>query len=69
MRYKYTTNDGLITGIFGLAVLALWVLAIIGWVLNIIKLFATINDPITAMMIFRGVGILAAPLGVVLGYL
>lgn len=42
---------------------------ILGWVLNIIKLFGIANDPITGMFIFRCIGIPFAPLGSILGYL
>lgn len=41
----------------------------IGWVLNIIKLVAMIDGGITAMFVLRIVGIFAAPLGAILGFL
>lgn len=54
------------TGIVGIAVgLAL----AIGWVVNIIKLFGIVNDPLTALTLLRAVGVVVAPLGGVLGYL
>jgi hypothetical protein len=40
-----------------------------GWVLNIVKLVEVINDPLTAMMALRALGIVVLPLGVILGYL
>ena len=50
----------------------LWVIIILGgclgWVLNIIKLVAVISDPLTGMTVLRGVGIVVAPLGAILGY-
>ena len=46
-----------------------WLAAILGWVLNIVKLITTINDPITNMFIARIVGVVFAPLGAILGYL
>lgn len=38
-----------------------------GWVLNVIALLNMIDAGVTGMMIARAIGVLAAPLGVVLG--
>ena len=40
-----------------------------GWIANIVKIFAIMNEPITGMFILRIVGVFAAPVGAVLGYL
>ena len=40
-----------------------------GWVMNIVKLAEVIDLPFTGMVILRGIGILVAPVGVVLGYI
>ena len=40
-----------------------------GWIANIVKMFAILNEPMTGMFILRIVGIFAAPVGAVLGYL
>lgn len=40
-----------------------------GWIANIVKIFAIMNEPITGMLILRIVGVFAAPVGAVLGYL
>ena len=40
-----------------------------GWIANIVKIFAILNEPITGMFILRIVGVFAAPVGAVLGYL
>ena len=40
-----------------------------GWIANIVKMFAIMNDGITGMFILRIVGVFAAPVGAVLGYL
>ena len=45
-----------------------WMAIFGGWVANIVKFIGLINGSVTAMFIARGVGIFAAPLGVVLGY-
>lgn len=50
-------------------VVCLWLLAAGGWIANIVKIFAIMNDPITGMFILRIVGIFVAPVGAVLGYL
>lgn len=42
---------------------------IIGWIANSVQLVHTINDPITVLMVLKCIGILAAPLGAVLGYI
>lgn len=44
-------------------------LGIGGWIANIVKIFASVNDDITGMFILRIVGVFAAPVGAVLGYL
>lgn len=48
---------------------ALWGVLIWGYVWNIIKLVGAVAEPITAMFVLRCVGAVAAPLGVVLGFL
>lgn len=40
-----------------------------GWVANIVKLVSMIDGDVTAMFVARVVGIFAAPLGAILGYL
>lgn len=52
-----------------LAVFAVWAVVITGYVWNIVKIVGAISDPMTAMFILRCVGAIAAPLGVILGYL
>lgn len=41
-----------------------------GYIANIFKLIAlaSVNDPITAMLALRAVGVFAIPLGAILGY-
>lgn len=50
-----------------LAIILLWVVAVVGWGLNIIKLIGIASDPITGMFIIRSIGIFVAPLGSILG--
>ena len=51
--------------IIGLVVLAA---AIGGWVANIVKLIGILDGGITVMLVVRIVGIFAAPLGAIVGY-
>lgn len=45
-----------------------WLAAVVGWVMNLIKIIGALGDPITGMFIFRCVGAICAPIGAVLGY-
>ena len=58
---------------FGLGGAGLMVLMILaagyGWVMNIVKLIGLLDGGVTAWMIARAVGVFAAPLGAILGYL
>ena len=54
---------------YGLVFVIVWLTAIVGWVMNVVKIVGQISDPITGMFIFRCVGVLVAPLGAVLGFL
>ena len=44
-------------------------LCFVGWTWNVVKLFAIAADPLTGMFILRCVGVIFAPLGIILGYL
>ncbi len=57
---------------FGLSVgftLLLWVLAIIGWVANIVQVIHLSTAAITGVFILKCIGIFVAPLGVILGWI
>lgn len=56
-------------GVGAIVYVLLWVAAIGGWIANIVKIFGGFDEPITAMFVARCVGVFAAPLGAVLGYL
>jgi len=64
--YKSASTAGVGIVIF---VIALWLAAIGGWIANIVKIFGSAADPITAWFLIRCVGVVLAPLGAVLGYL
>lgn len=42
---------------------------LVGWVMNVIAIWHTMDNPITAKFILRVVGIFVAPIGGILGYL
>ena len=52
----------------GLSIVALWLLGIVGWVMNLVAIIHTMNLPITGLFIARLVGVFAFPLGGILGY-
>jgi hypothetical protein len=54
--------------VIDLTVLILAILAVTGWVMNIVKFASLDFAAIDGMMILRGIGIFMAPLGSVLGY-
>lgn len=51
-----------------IAVSAIVIVLIAGWVENIVTIVYTINDPVTKMFILRCVGIIIPPLGAILGF-
>ena len=60
---------------FMLVIITIWVVGIVGWVLNIVKLVKTLKSnqgqptPVNAMFVARCIGVIAAPLGTVLGFM
>jgi hypothetical protein len=51
----------------GIGFVALWIAAIVGWIMNIVALYGASFDPLTGPVILRIVGIFVAPLGSILG--
>ena len=49
--------------------IALVVASIGGWIANVVKIVASIGDPLSAFFIARCVGVFFPPLGAVLGFL
>ena len=56
------------TGAMALFIIAIWVLALGGWVANIVKLVGMDFGAITGLLIVRAIGIFIAPLGAVMGF-
>jgi hypothetical protein len=55
--------------------IVIWVVGVVGWILNIVKIIKALRStgekpvPVTPMFIARCIGVLAAPLGAVLGFM
>ena len=47
----------------------LYLLGIIGWVANIVQIVNSISNEITLLLILKCIGIVVAPLGVILGWI
>ena len=54
---------------FVLFILLFILTCIVGWVANVVQIVLAISEPITGLYILKCVGVLLAPLGVVLGYI
>mgnify|MGYP006948435063 CR=1 FL=1 len=52
-----------------LLVALIYIFGIIGWIMNIVQVVRTMNDPLTGYFVLKCVGILAAPLGAILGWI
>jgi len=62
-------NKGVIAGLLWIGFwVTFWVGGTIGWIINIVKIVHHLSEPLTAMMVFRMVGIIVAPLGAILGF-
>ena len=59
--------DNMLIAIGVILMAAVMIVPTIGWVLNIVKLFPM--EGATGMLVLRGVGVLIAPLGAVLGFI
>jgi hypothetical protein len=62
-------DDGKLELVAALTYLVLVVAMAVGWIMNAITIWNTIDNPITAKFILRVVGIFVAPIGGILGYL
>lgn len=52
-----------------LTMIALWLVFAVGWVMNIVAIWNTADSPLTAKFVLRCIGIFAAPIGAILGYI
>lgn len=57
-----------ITGLSG-SFIVLWLLAVIGWILNIFQVVGLLSEPITTLVVCKLVGVFIAPFGAILGWI
>jgi len=61
--------------LFIVIMIAIWIVALVGWILNIVKIVKGLKvkkentKAVTPFFIDRCVGVIAAPLGEILGYM
>jgi hypothetical protein len=53
---------------YPIIVLIIWLIAIVGYILNIAKIIGAFGEPITGMFLARCFGAVAVPLGAILGF-
>lgn len=58
------TDNALAAGIF-----AVWMTAGFGWVMNVAKIFWSMQEPLTGEFALRVIGAIVFPIGCVLGWL
>lgn len=62
--------DGEEFSLFFVVLILVWSVSVVGWVLNIIKVFGMLPMPeVTTEFVARIVGVFITPLGAVMGYL
>lgn len=62
------TDEGIALGCLG-AWFALMAAGAIGWVLNVIKIFAALSEPLTGLFIARCISVVIFPIGCIAGWL
>lgn len=65
---KNTVDDFIVLGTI-IGFFTLIAAAALGWVFNIMAIWHSIDNPITAKFILRCIGIFVIPIGAILGYL
>lgn len=55
--------------VVALSVILLWIVGIVGWVANLVQVVHQISSPITGLFIIKAIGIVVAPVGVILGWM
>jgi hypothetical protein len=66
MARRFGSNDYNPTAVF--TILAIWLVGLIGWIMNIIAIWNTMDNTVTAKFVLRVVGIFVAPIGAILGF-
>ena len=52
-----------------LTLIVIWLVFAVGWVMNIMTIWNTMDNPVTAKFILRCIGVFVGPIGAILGYL
>lgn len=66
MRNDLTRNEAL----FGIFVyITVLLIGGYGWISNIVTIWHTMDNPVTAKFVLRCIGIFVAPIGAILGYI
>jgi hypothetical protein len=45
-----------------------FLMAVLGWIMNIVEIVTSSFDPITGLLVLRCIGVFLFPLGAILGY-
>ena len=64
-----STPEEIGSGIAALSIIGVMLAGVVGWVMNIITIWHTVDDPLTAKFILRVVGVFVVPIGAILGWL
>jgi hypothetical protein len=68
MTYR-STSERTAEAAVNVALIVFWLAAVFGWVMNVVKFAQALSAPLTGMELFRGLGIIVAPIGCILGFL
>lgn len=68
-RYRFSGSSMPIGLVLVLFFIAIWILGIIGWILNIVHIFSKTPIVFDGETIIQIIGIFIAPLGAVLGWI
>lgn len=67
---KFLTSLFTSMGVFGaFSIVILWIGLVIGWIMNIVKLFGLSFDTFSPELVIRIVGVVLAPIGGVVGWM
>lgn len=60
--------DDILAGAVVVGFVGLMLAGVAGWVLNIVKIAGALSEPLTLLLVFRLLGVIALPIGCVLGW-
>jgi len=65
---RTTTHINGLSNLYSAGILISIYVCLWGWVWNIVKLAGVVSDPLSGLIVLRIIGVIVAPLGVVLGF-